>query len=1653
MFALDTPKQAYSKNMWLRLIMTKMLALVLLFAMANANFEAFAAYSCGNYSPRGCTGPICNSHKGGSGGGSGGCDTKHEGGGGCDPGSGLGVNIINTYTGNATREVVDLEVFGAVGDHKLNLRRTGSTRLNGMTIWRTGGFGRESGWTHNYMWLLRASGVSPDGEAQLRITYPEGGEVVFRQQASDSNLWLPSASIGEKLYQSGNDYTLQKADGWQYFFEKLTWGPGGGVYYRITGFEDSQGNVYTMSYLGGGRRIHRVTDPSGRWIQFAYEDEGIYTANPTVLARVTNPAPDTWLEIDIPSTKSFRHFALRVTNNWKYLDPLPVAEIEFVKELDGNGDPVLLSGSQFGSDPALNAGEEYDKAFDGNTSSFYRYAHKRNAYAGIDLGVDGSGDDVKDSIIKARVYISDTAAAEYANFQIIGLENRPSGNVVLSKITSSDGREVVYNYAAIEDASGNFTWSALSSVDYPDGAQANYSYEQVHAFTRPVLKHSIDPRIDGRATNIEYGFHPDTAIGFATEERNGATGELIGSVGMISAHKPQAIYPDGRTLTIEYTFGRPMKTIDGLGNATNYTYDQGGLGFVASKTDALGNATSYVRDSFGLVESTTLADGSSIAYTRDSQQRALTKTESFPGESDKVTTWARNGLGQVTQRTAPDGSAEQWTYNGFGQKLTHTQKNGAIESWQYDASGLKTKHIDALGNESLYSYNALDQMASSTDADGAVTSYEYNDTGKVTKITHPDGGIVSNVYDDFQNLITSTDELGNTTNATYDALKRQLSTTDALGRATIFDYGLGAQGCASCGIQAQPTRVTYPDGRVVKSSLDLEWRVISKTDAFGDALAVTSFTSYDAVGNILTQTDYLGNVTTFAYDNRNRRDSITDALGQTTSFTFDEDGNTLTTTRPDNSVVSATYDDLDRMLTSTDAMGDISSYAYNSSGTVASVTDALGRVTSFSYDDLDRRTGMTYADGTTTATTYDVVGNVISQSDALGKTTTTSYDVMDRPISVTDATGRTTNFSYPPASGRSGRRDTVTSPSGKVSKTIYNATYRPISVTAGFGTAEAATVSFAYDNMDRIISTTDADGGVSTTAYDLRGRTLSSTDALGFSTQYAYDDNGNNLSVTAADGVITSRTYDALNRSITSTDGENRTISNNYGYDGRLLSYTDARGKVYAFTYDDDGQQTGRQFPDGTATTSSYDAAHNLLSFTKADGVVQSNSYDNRNRLTQTTWNDGSTPATSIAYDANGRTIQVDHDGSIVARTYDDAGRQLSESQSIPAAATGTGVTQVSVVAYAYNADGLLDIMTRPDGSIVQSTYTARNQVDQILLDGPPPVVDYDYNARGLMTSKTYESGGLNSTMTHNARGQVLSVAHSSNAGALEQLSYGYSAVGQRLYMQRADGRGDLYGYDDARQLTGAGIDIDSPSTGGIGLPVNDMSYAYDLGGNRSQSTDAGVVTNYTANDVNEYSAVAADVPVHDDNGNLTAGDGLSMSWDAHNRLMHVEPTAPVDGDQRAFYQYDGTGRRISKIVDQYDVGTTSWVANEVRSFVYDGWNVIREGVVDTSTGGIVQTQVKRYTWGIDLSGSRQGAGGVGGLLMAEEDNDPSNAGSPIAAYYYTNDANGNVTTITDSAGVAVAQYEYDGYGNVVASVGAYATENPFRYSTKYSDD
>ena len=80
--------------------------------------------------------------------------------------------------------------------------------------------------------------------------------------------------------------------------------------------------------------------------------------------------------------------------------------------------------------------------------------------------------------------------------------------------------------------------------------------------------------------------------------------------------------------------------------------------------------------------------------------------------------------------------------------------------------------------------------------------------------------------------------------------------------------------------------------------------------------------------------------------------------------------------------------------------------------------------------------------------------------------------------------------------------------------------------------------------------------------------------------------------------------------------------------------------------------------------------------------------------------------------------------------------------------------------------------------------------------------------------------------------------------------------------------------------------------------------------------------------------------------------------------------------------------------------------------------------------------------WGLDLSGSLEGAGGIGGLLaMTTASGD---------AYFYAYDGNGDVVQLVESTGAGVeAEYLYEAFGRVLAATGPAADENPMRFSTK----
>ena len=105
--------------------------------------------------------------------------------------------------------------------------------------------------------------------------------------------------------------------------------------------------------------------------------------------------------------------------------------------------------------------------------------------------------------------------------------------------------------------------------------------------------------------------------------------------------------------------------------------------------------------------------------------------------------------------------------------------------------------------------------------------------------------------------------------------------------------------------------------------------------------------------------------------------------------------------------------------------------------------------------------------------------------------------------------------------------------------------------------------------------------------------------------------------------------------------------------------------------------------------------------------------------------------------------------------------------------------------------------------------------------------------------------------------------------------------------------------------------------------------------------------------------------------------------------------------------------------------------------YIYDGMRVIQERNASN-------TPLVAYTRGQDLSGTFEGAGGIGGLL---ERSSGYSGGSWPTHYFYHADGNGNVTYLATTLLGTAASYRYDPYGNTISATDSIG--NVYRFSSK----
>jgi RHS repeat-associated protein len=235
----------------------------------------------------------------------------------------------------------------------------------------------------------------------------------------------------------------------------------------------------------------------------------------------------------------------------------------------------------------------------------------------------------------------------------------------------------------------------------------------------------------------------------------------------------------------------------------------------------------------------------------------------------------------------------------------------------------------------------------------------------------------------------------------------------------------------------------------------------------------------------------------------------------------------------------------------------------------------------------------------------------------------------------------------------------------------------------------------------------------------------------------------------------------------------------------------------------------------------------------------------------------------------------------------------------------------------------------------------------------------------------------------------------------------------------------------------------------------------------RVEATSASAGNEYKETEERKYELPKSPETIeHDADGN-TVKDGLrEYVWDTENRLVEIIARRDVWGGNalpagakfaRIKNLYDFMERRVQKDVYLPGAGGVGeWLAKRTM-FTWDGWNMVMEVEQHFGNGQTSRLVTRTYHYGPDLSGSEQGAGGVGGLQSVVLRDDDWSTGTYVGTYMTLlpcYDGNGNIMSYVDAAtGEVEQEEEYGPFGENLRPRPTSVKRVPVGWSTKYTDE
>ena len=526
----------------------------------------------------------------------------------------------------------------------------------------------------------------------------------------------------------------------------------------------------------------------------------------------------------------------------------------------------------------------------------------------------------------------------------------------------------------------------------------------------------------------------------------------------------------------------------------------------------------------------------------------------------------------------------------------------------------------------------------------------------------------------------------------------------------------------------------------------------------------------DKNGNLLTETDALGNKVQYAYTPEGWLESITRADGTVLTFEYDKTGSLLVQNVGDGQTVESSYNETGRVTEVSSAEGTIV-YQYNGQGYLVSVTNVNGDKVSYTYDAYGNRTSMTYPDGRMVSYTYDAMNRMTSVTGLDGDVTRYAYDAAGRRIK-TSSGALTTSYRY-----------------DSVGNLLEQATS---------GASEIA-FSYAYNKNGYITGEMRKENGTTTTstyAYDALGQLTSFLQSTGYGEQYTYDKAGN-----------------MTEKVLTGTDGIETALKMSYNKANQLTGMANGKDKI-TYKYDKNGSMVEKTLSSqsyGKLTDSyAYNALDQLTSYTGYDGYQQQFTYDaNGMRLSKSETGNGNRSTLEELLRGNIAGLPE----IVVQQAQDDAADVPEELawattdylyditqeyyQVISETRTETnGHTATTAYAYgleriaAYTADSKTSYVYDGRGSVAQAVTApvAGEKVSSALPDVTVKVQSFSYTAFGEQMSTQKVSGFAYNAEAYDAATGMINLRarqYEPTIGRFEQKDAQNGEVHQSLSLNR----------------------------------------------------------------------------------------------------------------------------------------------------------------------------------------------------------------------------------------------------------------------------